>query len=167
MKKRNQQHVLIAGGVITAMGCLALIYVSHRTKQRDRLAAEIIKEINRQLKPATTGLLSEKAFDLHYKDEVLSRTPKQILTLKNEVINEYANQIHKAWGSWWTGGDDEKQVYAAFRKLKDKVQVSQLASAYFNRYGINLIDQLSERLDSKEIDMILRIVRPLPAYRTV
>lgn len=163
----DKTKLLIAAGIVTAAGCVASIYVGHRKKQRDKLAAALIKEITKQLKPSTSGLLSENAFDIHYKDEVVSSTGRQILTLKNEVASDYAKQIHAAWGSWWSGGDDEDKVYGVFRKLRDKVQVSQIATAYLRNFGVNLIDKLNDRLDDKEIKNVLSIVKPLPAFRTV
>ena len=153
-------------GVTAATGCGASLYLSHRKKKRDRLASDFIKELTRLLKPATKGLLSENAFDIHYKDEIVRSTGRQILTLKNEVATDYANQINAAWGSWWSGGDDEQKVYSVFRKLRDKVQVSQLANAYLRNFGVNLIDKLNERLDEKEIQKVLAIIKPLPAFRT-
>ncbi|MDN5201242.1 hypothetical protein QQ008_07710 [Fulvivirgaceae bacterium BMA10] len=163
----DRKNLLLASGVVTGIGCAVSIYFDLRRKKRDKLAAELIKEITKQLKPSTTGLLSENAFDIHYKDEVVRSTGRQILTLKSEVANDYANQIHSAWGSWWSGGDDEKKVYGVFRKLRDKVQVSQIATAYLRNFGVNLIDKLNERLNDKEIKNVLAIVKPLPAFRTV
>ena len=163
----DKKNLLITGGVITAAGCIVSIYFGQRRKKRDKLAAELIKEITKQLKPSTSGLLSENAFDVNYKDEVVRSTGRQILTLKNEVANDYANQINSAWRSWWSGGDDEKKVYGVFRKLRDKVQVSQIASAYLRNFGVNLIDKLNDRLDEKEVKNVLTIVKPLPAFRTV
>ncbi len=165
--KVDRRYLLIAGGVITAAGCVASIYYGQRKNKRDRLASALIRELTRQLQPATTGLLSENAFDIHYTDEVVRSTGRQILTLKSEAAQVHAREIHEAWGSWWTGGDNEQQVYGVFRKLRDKVQVSQVAVAYLHTYGVHLIDQLNNRLDDKEINQVLAIVQPLPAFRTI
>ncbi len=161
------KQALLVTGIVTASGCVLSLYISLRRKAQDRLATELVREITRQLQPATAGLLSEQAFDVGYTDLVLRGTREKVLTLKPEVARAYADRIHAAWGSWWSGGDDEQKVYSVFRELKDKVQVSQVAQAYLRNQGTHLMDKLNERLDKEEIRTVLGIVRPLPGFRTV
>ena len=91
---------------------------------------------------------------------------REVLVLKTSTASRYADQIHKAWGSWYEGGDDEEKVYGVFRKLKDKVQVSQVAKAYQETFSKNLIDTLKDRFDKSEITIVLNIIKALPNYRT-
>ncbi|MDN3492797.1 hypothetical protein [Winogradskyella bathintestinalis] len=99
-------------------------------------------------------------------NKVLQTVNREVLVLKTSTASRYADQIHKAWGSWYQGGDDEEQVYGVFRKMKDKVQVSQVAKAYQETYSKNLIDTLKDRFDKEEITIVLNIVKALPNYRT-
>lgn len=162
----KQTGLKIAGGVVGLL--LVVTVASHiRRRQKDKLAAELLREISKVVKPSTEGLLSENAFDIHYENEVLKKVSGKILVIKQEVAVKYAERIHSAWGAWYEGGDDENKVYAVFRELKDKVAVSKVAKAYQNLYGENLIDKLYDKLDDNEIKIVLNIVKPLPAYRTV
>ncbi len=156
----------IAGGTVGFLLSIS-IYVHFRRKQKDKLAAELLREISKLVKPATSGLLAENAFDINFADEVLKRISGKVLVLKQDALVKYAERIHDAWGAWYQGGDDENKVYAVFRELRDKVAVSHVAGAYQKAYRENLIDVLNDRLDSDEINIVLGIVKGLPTYRTI
>ncbi len=161
-----KRNLLKIGGGVAIVGLGASIYMVWNKRHKDKLAAEILRELSKLIKPSTSGLLSESAFDIHYKDEVLKKVNGRVLTIRADTASKYADQIHAAWAGWWKGGDDENKVYAVLRKLKDKVQVSQVAKAYQASFKVNLIDKLYERLDEKEVKKVLTIVRNLPGYRT-
>ncbi|TGV03638.1 hypothetical protein [Flavivirga rizhaonensis] len=142
-------------------------YFSLRKRKRDKIASALFKIIQTKMNPATNGLLSENAFDIHYLSKVLQKVNKEVLVLKTSTASKYADEINKAWGAWYQGGDDEDKVYGIFRKLKDKVQVSQVAKSYQDNHSKNLIDTLKDRFDAAEIKEVLKIVQQLPNYRTV
>ncbi|MEO9870352.1 MAG: hypothetical protein ABJQ69_03555 [Ekhidna sp.] len=160
------RNTLKIAGTMAGIGLGISVYVVWDKKRKDKLASEILKQLTSLIKPFTSGLLSESAFDIHYKEAVLQKVNARVLTIRTDTAAKYADQIHQAWAGWWRGGDDENKVYAVFRKLKDKVQVSQVAKAYQDSFQVNLIDKLHERLDEKEIKKILAITRNLPGYRT-
>lgn len=162
----NRSILKIAGGV-AGIGLGASVYFVWSKKRKDKLTSELLRELFKLIKPSTTGLLSESAFDIHFKDEVLKKVNGRVLTIRPETASKYADQINAAWAGWWKGGDDENKVYAVLRKLKDKVQVSQVAKAYQASFKVNLIDKLYERLDESEIRKVLGIVKKLPGYRTL
>ena len=117
---------------------------------------------------ATTAnnLDAENAFNIYYLTKVLQNVNGQVIAMSESSATSYAKQINKAWGAWYEGGDDEDAVYAVFRKLKDKVQVSQVAKAYQSTYSKNLIDTIKDRLSEDEIKIILNIIGQIPNYRT-
>lgn len=139
---------------------------SLRKRRRDIRTGKVLIAIQTQLEPIAKGLTAQNAFDIHYLNKVLQHIRKDVLVLKASTASRYADQIYKAWGRWYQGGDDEQQVYSVFRSLKDKVQVSQVAKAYQNTYSKNLIDALKDRFDKEEITIVLNIVNALPNYRT-
>lgn len=156
----------IAGGVVGVL-LVGSVYGHARRRQKDKLASELLREVSKIVKPATKGLLSENAFDIHYVDEVLKKVKGSVLTIKKDAAVKYADRIHNAWGAWYEGGDDENKIYAVFRELKDKVSVSQVAKAYQDAYSENLIDKIHDRLGDDEVKIVLEIVKPLPSYRTI
>lgn len=141
-------------------------FFSMRKRSRDLRTSKLLTAIQAQIEPISSGLTSQNAFDIHFLNKVLQTVNREVLVLKTSTASRYADQIHKAWGSWYQGGDDEEQVYGVFRKMKDKVQVSQVAKAYQETYSKNLIDTLKDRFDKEEITIVLNIVKALPNYRT-
>ncbi|GER60110.1 MAG: hypothetical protein ABF274_08285 [Nonlabens sp.] len=141
-------------------------FFSMRKRSRDVRTSKLLTAIQAQIQPISSGLTSQNAFDIHFLNKVLQTVNREVLVLKTSTASRYADQIHKAWGSWYQGGDDEEQVYGVFRKMKDKVQVSQVAKAYQETYSKNLIDTLKDRFDKEEITIVLNIVKALPNYRT-
>ena len=155
-------------GITSALGLLVISigYASVRAKQRDKRYAVILQAISGVLADIEGGLDSTKAFDLEYKAKVLQAVSQTVITLKKQAATGYANQINNALTPWYLN-DDEETIYAVFRSLKDKVQVSQLAISYQEEYGNNLIDVLKDRLSVSEVKIIMGIVAKLPPYRTL
>jgi len=137
-----------------------------RKRNRDERTGQLLSAIKAQIQPIANGLIAENAFDIHYLSKVLQAVSNEVLVLKISTASKYADQINKAWGSWYQGGDDEEKVYGVFRKMKDKVQVSQVSKAYQDTYSKNLIDTLKDRFEKEEISIVLNIIKALPNYRT-
>jgi len=141
-------------------------FLSMRKRSRDMRTSKLLSAIQAQIQPISSGLTSQNAFDIHYLNKVLQTVNREVLVLKTSTASRYADQIYKSWGSWYEGGDDEEKVYGVFRKMKDKVQVSQVAKAYQETYSKNLIDTLKDRFEKDEITIVLNIIKALPNYRT-
>ncbi len=78
----------------------------------------------------------------------------------------FAKQIHDAWG---IVNDNEQKIYAAFRMLKNKLQVSQVVEKYSQLYKQDLLTRLrtpwfyaADGLDEKEFLEVIKIVNALP-----
>ncbi len=160
----NLAYKIISASVGTLLVGTTLLSV--RKRSRDVRTSKLLSAIKAQIQPISNGLMSQNAFDIHFLNKVLQTVNREVLVLKTSTASRYADQIHKAWGSWYQGGDDEEKVYGVFRKMKDKVQVSQVAKAYQETYSKNLIDTLKDRFDKDEITIVLNIIKALPNYRT-
>lgn len=165
MRIAFNRNLLIVIGSLAALGAGASLYANVRQKGKDRKAAAILKEVRKLISPASSGLQAETAFSLDYKEQVLSRISGKVIVLSTSMATRKATSIHNAFAGWWQGGDDEDAIYGVFRSLKDKVQVSQVATAYYDRYRVNLIDKLYDKLTESEVKIILDIIKKLPAYR--
>ncbi|PHN01128.1 hypothetical protein [Flavilitoribacter nigricans] len=159
----NTKQIKIIGS-ITGIGLLISVYGNIVRRRKDKLASKLLQAINQRLNPTTAGLLAEKAFDIHYVEDLKDKVRNKLLLLKPDAAARYAADIHSSW-SWL--GDDENKVYAVFRNLKDKAQVSQVSGAYQTNYKANLIDELNDRLSTTEVKTVLQIVSTLPDYRTL
>lgn len=153
----------ITGGLMLTI-LLGSLYLNQRRKTQDKLARKVLREVIRIVNPATQGLVAEDAFDTGYLDKLLQKVGSKVIVMKESAAVRTAEMIHDAWSFW---GDDEEKVNSAFRMLKDKVQVSQVARAYQNLYDIHLIDKLNDRMDEDQIKAVLFIVSNLPPYRTL
>ncbi|WP_407264859.1 hypothetical protein R5N98_12415 [Tenacibaculum maritimum] len=160
----NLAYKIIGASVGTLLVGTTLLSV--RKQSRDVRTSKLLSAIQAQIQPISSGLMSQNAFDIHFLNKVLQTVNREILVLKTSTASRYADQIYKSWGSWYQGGDDEEKVYGVFRKMKDKVQVSQVAKAYQETYSKNLIDTLKDRFDKDEITIVLNIIKALPNYRT-
>ncbi len=160
----SMTYKIIGASVVTLF--IGTTFFSMRKRSRDLRTSKLLTAIQAQIQPISSGLTSQNAFDIHFLNKVLQTVNREVLVLKTSTASRYADQIHKAWGSWYQGGDDEEQVYGVIRKMKDKVQVSQVAKAYQETYSKNLIDTLKDRFDKEEITIVLNIVKALPNYRT-
>ena len=161
-----KKTILIISGVGVCGLIVGSIVIGDRNQKRERLTSKLLKALNAKIEPVKNGIGTQNAFDVHYLDKVLQRVSGQVLALKASTATYYANQIKNAFGAWYQGGDDEDKVYSVFRKLKDKVQVSQVAKAYQEDESKNLIDVLKYRFGKDEIKIVLDIVNSKPNYRT-
>tara|TARA_R110002049_G_scaffold113040_3_gene263079 strand:+ start:4724 stop:5212 length:489 start_codon:yes stop_codon:yes gene_type:complete len=160
----NLGYKIIGASVGTLL--IGMTLFSVRKRSRDLRTSKLLSTIKAQIEPISNGLMSQNAFDIHYLNKVLQAVNREVLVLKTSTASRYADQIHKSWGSWYQGGDDEEKVYGIFREMKDKIQVSQVAKAYQKTYSKNLIDKLKDRFDKEEITIVLNIIKALPNYRT-
>ena len=140
----------------------ASLLADQRRRKRDQLAGKLLTEIQRLTNPGSAGILSEDAFDPAYPDRLLQSVNGRVIVMAAAAAGRTAQMIESAWGFW---NDDEAQVYSAFRGLRDKVQVAQVAGAYQSQFGVSLLDTLSRRLDDEELQTVLDIVAGLPPYR--
>ncbi len=161
----NKRVLTFTGMAITGGTAMAIL-IARKRKRQHETATELLKEVTRVISPTTSGLLAEKAFNIHYPQNIRQQAKGTTITLKKEVAEAYAHQLHNAWGKYWWQGDDEEKIYAVFRALQDKVQVAQVAKAYLVLYKTHLIDQFNDRLNEQEIKKVLEIIHALPPYRT-
>jgi len=90
---------------------------------------------------------------------------KTIKVLTQSSAKKYAKELYNAYGIF---NDNEEKVQSVFNsKLKDKIQVSQVAKAFNDDYkGRDLFDYLSSFLDEEEMEKYVKApVRALPKYR--
>jgi len=79
--------------------------------------------------------------------------------LSNDVANQYAKDIKKSWG-WFN--DDEAAVYSVFRKMANKIQISQIADAYAQLYKADLLGDIEYYLNAKERAFLWNIIDSKP-----
>lgn len=151
-------------GAVGVIGITAGVY-AYKKKQRNKGSIEFLEELEKFIDPGGAGLNSSDAFDIYYWEKAQKEAGKPIVLLKKQAAHLLAKDIRDSWS---VINDDEEKVYSAFRALKDKVQVSMLAKAYYDDYKVNLIDELNNRMDKDtEVKIINMIVRKLPKWRLV
>ncbi|EDP94675.1 hypothetical protein U8527_06935 [Kordia algicida OT-1] len=162
-----KKSIFIISGAGVGILLIGSFIIRDRTKKQERLTSKLLIALSARIEPIKNGLGGQNAFDIHYLDKVTQRVSGSVIALQESTALYYANQIKSAFGAWYQGGDDEQKVYSVFRKLKDKVQVSQVAKAFQGGdESVNLIDVLKDRFDKNEIKIVLDIVNKKPNYRT-
>lgn len=146
-----------AAGLLAGYG----IYVAHK-KKLDREAAAFFSELERNIAPASAGIIQSDAFDIHYWENLGKKLKKPYFLLTQKSADSFAKDIHDAWGFW---DDDEDKIYSVYRALKDQVQASMVAYKYYQKNKVNLIDDMRSRLSKDEVGEVMKIVQKLPPYR--
>ena len=174
----NNTAVWIIGGVVIAGGGFAAYYFlvkkkkdkpGYTPKSKDKPKVTFSSATSGSSSASTSSgsnkpkyELDIKPFSPTYKSDVLKYTGKSLKVLKEDAAKKIAKLIDDAWGFW---DDDEDAVYAAFRQLKDKVQVSQVVAAYQKYHSTDLWGKLESKLSSTELETVTNIVDDLPNYR--
>ena len=89
------------------------------------------------------------------------KSKPQSQRLNSNEVERITGLLIDGFGSWFTGGDDEPQIYAAFESLKYQSQVSQVAEFYQQVKGESLRGKLIENLDASELSIIYEIIKRL------
>jgi hypothetical protein len=110
------------------------------------------KEAKRK-KAAVEDLRSSPYFDPEYAK---GRSFKQLGLPVAETI---AKQVYRAKGVF---NDDEESVYAAFAKLKNKAQISEVAQAFQSLYKKDMQAYILGFLAEKEMEKLQLIINKLP-----
>lgn len=112
----------------------------------------------------------DNPYDMAYTEEVkVWISPRQIYQLAPKAAEKLATQLKEAYGGAWYANDDEAAVKTVFAKmLKDKVQVSDLSKAFWNKYQKDMWEYLASFLSSSEMEeYVHQPVKELPNYRAV
>lgn len=99
------------------------------------------------------GTASNSAFNPNWYKSV----PGAVLVTRATAEN-LAAIIYDAMGFF---NDNEDAVYAVFRQLKAKTQVSWIADVFFQKYNADLYQFLRGRMSDSEMDIIHGIVNNL------
>ena len=83
--------------------------------------------------------------------------PDQYL-LNESQVEDRAKQLKGAMGFF---NDDESEIYAVFRSLNDKAQVSQLAAKYYELYQKDLLGDLDDHLNKDELVTVYNIIKAI------
>lgn len=161
MNKANYYYI--------ASGLLAVtsgIYIAYRigAKTMDRKAAEFLAKLTIAVQPSGEQIEENNGFDEGFADRMRHKYGHRLIELKPHVAKDMAEAISDAWGWIW---DSDREVLGIFRKLADKVQLSQVAREYYEIEGITLLDDISDRLaNSPEIlAKVVKLANGLEAKR--
>ena len=107
-------------------------------------------------------------YDISYAKEVKEWiSPQRIYELHPDKAKQLATKLKEAYGGAWYSNDDEAAVKEVFSKmLKDKVQVSALSKAFWDKYQKDMWKYLSHFLSPGEMEeYVHQPVNQLPDYR--
>lgn len=152
--KLTTRNISIAGSLTVLVGIVAYAV------QNSIRNAAIIKKVNAILDG--TGNYGDirdfaKYFNPDFVQQIKAANPgKNLVLLADNRITEARKKIKDAWG---TLSDDEDVIYAVFRALGSGIQISQVAKSYQTNYGINLLDELNNKLSDSENQKLTEIIK--------
>lgn len=74
------------------------------------------------------------------------------------AANLYAEKLHQAMRGL---GTDEEMIYSTFGTLRNKGQISEIASQYFLKYKRDLRTDILNELNKKEVSILMDIINKL------
>lgn len=152
--KLTTRNISIAGSLTVLVGIVAYAV------QNSIRNAAIIKKVNAILDG--TGNYGDirdfaKYFNPDFVQQIKSaNSGKNLVLLADNRITEARKKIKDAWGVL---SDDEDAIYAVFRALGSGIQISQVAKSYQTNYGINLLDELNNKLSDSENQKLTEIIK--------
>lgn len=156
MAEKNHDNLIIGGAVLAVLYFGIIRPITNKLgltqSEKDRAEAAMIAEANN----------NEGWNPAFYK----TRFPYTIMLMTNATAEARAKQIYDAFGFF---NDDEDKIYAVFRLLKSKAQLSQLCDAYSRLYKQDLLRRLQtpwhyakDGLTAAEFAIIAGMVQKLP-----
>ena len=159
----KQHHWIILSTGIGLLSTLGFVVVKSRKQKRN--ASRFLRKLTVLLNPKTTGLLAEKAFDIHYYKNLVGKVNGRLLVIKNDAASQATQKIKSNWGYFYTSDEDVQKINAVLKSLPDKAAVSKTSEIYLKITGVNLIDEFQSRLSEKQIQSILTTVKNLKPFQ--
>ena len=89
---------------------------------------------------------------------------ENLIMLRGEFVTKFRKDLYDAIDGW---GTDTGAIKSVFSKLKDRVQIAQIADSYQRNYNENLLEALKGDMDVDDDTMkeLLDIIINKPAFR--
>lgn len=151
MELPNTNKIMTAAYIAAILIVLFFVYKIMKglgiikSKAKDKAKAEKAQAI--------TDLRGVEQFDVLYLEK--SKNYKSMSSL----AIEYADQLRKALKGL---GTDEETIFSIFSRLNNKLQISEVALVYKNKYKSDLLNDLLNDLTDKEKVTLMKIINDLP-----
>lgn len=151
---------LFAYGLITLIVVWVLYLIMRRTgliQSKEARAASKEKAAEEAQIKLEKQLLEDSEY---FNPNLYKKTGYNLsVILPEDSAKLYAKQIFNAWGII---NDDEEQVYDVFRKIPNKITISQVSDMYSKMYKADLLGELIYRMSKTELAFIYRIIDKKP-----
>lgn len=145
---------------VAALGGIAYVVIKSKGKIKGILNPEPTKKFD--IGNPKSNPFQFSGF-LQYADSVakdIAKAPR----LTYASVSGKVDQIYNAKGFMSIFNDNESAVYAAFRDLRNKIQVAQVAQGFSSRYSKDLYQFLRDMLSDSEMNEVLDIITAKPDY---
>lgn len=153
----------LIGGLLMLVIVLVVIYIL--LKQLGLVKSAAIRKIDEQVKKDANELARSDYFDVNFANSVGAPQSSLISAKKVEEIGTKINKAlpyyHIVFGflSFYT---DEEAIFAAFRELPYKVNISQISRWFSDEKGKDLLSELQSNLNEKELSQLWVIINQKP-----
>jgi len=135
--------------MIYVIPSLLILYVLHKILQSVGI---VETKKSKEEKNKTIKVINSDYFNPNYYKTVLHKF------LDLEVSKRYAHDLRVAFSGF---GTDEGAVYSTFKKLDNKVQISEISSSYYIQYKRDLKADLLDELNESEVAIVYDIINSL------
>ena len=137
------------------LGILTLLLIGYLLLKRIGLIES--KEEEKVKKGIVDTIMDFRSTNLFDRDRW--QTAPRSLLLSSSVAKDYTKKLNDAMSeSWFWGFDDESQIFAIFRGLTSKFQISQLADEYYRLTNDDLLADLLYNLNNEEEYTLAEII---------
>ena len=74
------------------------------------------------------------------------------------VLQDFAKRLDDAFGAWYTGGDDEAEIFAVFEEINSPYVLSMVADQFGKMFKQSLRQRLIDQLDTSELNQLWLII---------
>ena len=146
----NEKNILITKLLLIGGAVIILLYIVNNIMKRVGLIksdATIAKE------KKVAEFANSDYFNPNFQEG------KTFKKLSDNEIKQVVIRLRKAMRF---AGTDESEIYAIFKLLSNKLQISQLSKGYYIEYKADLLTELQNELRESEQAVLMDIINELP-----
>ena len=138
------------------IGILVILFIVYKILAATGLVKTAAsKKIDAAENAAVDTIRTSDIFDPEYARE----KGRKFLPLGTQKLAVYTEELRKALRGW---GTDEEAIFVVFGNLYNKVNVSELAATYYDKYKVNLKTVLLNDLSKEDAATLMAIINKLP-----
>jgi hypothetical protein len=156
----KRKHILILTGSLAGIGMIALLVIRNKKKKE---VTDILDKLDKGTNETGTiaDLGGDEAFNVNLAND-RKKIPAGSPLLRVATAQDYAKKVYDKFGYVY---DDEEGAISLLSQIGTKVKVSQVAKEFGIKYGTDMGQFLTSKIDkSNNPDTLKRIIANMKLY---